>query len=198
MSGWCKATVLTIALAGCGDLLPDVSFERMLDQPRGDAFAASPYFADGKVMQAPPAGTVPYGREVEPTELHDGTTAGSYVSVMPLPVTRALLERGQNRYEIFCAACHGVDGTAVSEVARNMLLRVPASLVTEPVRSFPVGRVFGVITHGYGLMPEYAHELDAHDRWAVVGYLRVLQRSYETPLAALPDALRKRALEVLR
>ncbi|HKP60532.1 MAG TPA: cytochrome c [Polyangiales bacterium] len=192
------AALVVLVLAGCNDLLPDISFERMIDQPRGKAYRASPYFADGRLMQAPPDGTVPHDRLVGPPELIEGLAGADYVKAVPLSLDRALLTRGRSRYELFCATCHGIDGSGSSQVAQNMSLRRPPNLVEEPVRSFPAGRVFRVITGGYGLMPEYERALGVHDRWAVVAYLRALQRSQSTPLAALPQNLRTRAMESLR
>jgi hypothetical protein len=190
--------VFALALLACQDVLPDIDFERMIDQPRGKAYRASAYFADGQLMQSPPEGTVPRSRLLEPRELVEGVADNGYVSSIPLPIDRALLTRGRSRFEIFCATCHGSDGSGESQVAHNMMLRRPPNLVAEPVRSFPPGRVFHVISVGYGLMPEYQRALGVHDRWAVVAYLRVLQRSQSTPLAALPERIQREAKESLR
>jgi mono/diheme cytochrome c family protein len=187
---WALCSVLAL---GCEQALPDIGWERMLDQQRGKAYRASPYFPDGKLMQAPPDGTVPANRTALPQPVREGLIGDQYVSTLPVPTTRALLDRGRNRFETFCAACHGIDGSGESIVAHNMELRRPPPLVTEPVRAFPVGRVFQVISAGYGLMPSYAAELSVHERWAVVAYLRALQRSQGSALASLPDAVRKRA-----
>ena len=184
---------LALWSAGCGDLLPDLDLERMIDQPRGKPFQASPYFPDGRLMRTPPDGTVPVRRVEEPDEAREGPISTS----IPVPVDRALLLRGKNRFEIFCAACHGADGSGSSEVARNMTLRPPPALVSEPVRSYPVGRVYRAIAQGYGLMPGYPSDLDVHDRWAVVAYLRALQRSQSSALAALPENVRQKARQVL-
>jgi mono/diheme cytochrome c family protein len=127
----------------------------------------------------------------------DGMAGEQYVSTVPLPLTRAVLERGRSRFDIFCATCHGIDGSGESQVAHNMTSRKPPSLVIEPVLSFPAGRIFDVITHGYGLMPEYQRDLNVSDRWAVVSYLRVLQRSRAVALASLPEAVQRRAKEEL-
>lgn len=183
---------------GCEQLLPDITWERMMDQPKGKAFRESPYFADGKVMQAPPEGTVPADHPIGPRPLLEGLQGEDYVSAVPVAVDRPLLERGRNRFETFCATCHGIDGSGESLVAHNMEFRKPPSLVVEPVTSFPAGRVFQVISAGYGLMPSYAVQLPISDRWAVVAYLHALQRSQSTPLASLPEPIRRRAEESLR
>jgi mono/diheme cytochrome c family protein len=190
-------TLIWLAL-GCEQALPDISWERMMDQPKGKAFRASPYFADGKVMQAPPEGTVPADRAIGPRPLLEGLQGEDFVSAVPVAVDRPLLVRGRNRFETFCATCHGIDGSGQSLVAHNMELRRPPSLVAAPVTEFPAGRVFQVISTGYGLMPSYAVELPVSDRWAVVAYLHALQRSQAMPLASLPESIRRRAEESLR
>jgi mono/diheme cytochrome c family protein len=109
------------------------------------------------------------------------------------------VERGRRRFETFCAPCHGVLGDGRARVAANMTLRQPPSLVGERARSFAAGRIFQVITQGYGLMPRYSDEMPAtDDRWAVVAYLRALQTSRGVAARSLPPALRARAEEELR
>ena len=190
-------TLLLVLLLGCEQALPDIGWERMQDQQRGKAYAASEYFPDGKLMQVPPEGTVPAGRTALPQPIREGRSGEQYVTSLPLPLTRELLAQGRNRFETYCAACHGMDGSGESIVAHNMEQRRPPSLIAETVRAFPVGRVFEVISTGYGFMPSYAPELPVHERWAVVAYLKALQRSQSSPLASLPEAARRRAQEAL-
>jgi mono/diheme cytochrome c family protein len=115
-----------------------------------------------------------------------------------MPITRALLDRGRERFEIICATCHGPRGDGRSEVARHMERRQPPSLLDARVRAFPDGRVFRVAGEGYGFMPGYARDLGVEDRWAVVAYLRALELSQAVPLDALPPGLRRAADEALR
>jgi mono/diheme cytochrome c family protein len=189
--------VLLLAL-GCEQQFPDLTWDRMINQQRGKAYAASSFFPDGKLMQAPPEETVPADRPLGPRTWSEGSNADQYVSIVPTAVDHGLLQRGRDRFETFCATCHGIDGSGESLVAHNMEMRKPPSLVTEPVRSFPAGRIFQVISAGYGLMPAYAAELAIRDRWAVVAYLHALQRSQATQLVSLPDRLRTQAEEKLR
>ncbi|HET6333643.1 MAG TPA: cytochrome c [Polyangiales bacterium] len=195
----CSLFVLAaFALLGCQEAWSKVDLERMIDQPRGKAFKASEYFPDGRLMQPPPANTVPMNRVLGPEPLVEGTERGQFVSTIPMSLDRAVLQRGRGRFEVFCAACHAIDGSGDSQVAQHMELRRPPSLVTEPVRAYPVGRVFRAVTHGYGLMPGYQRDLSVSDRWAVVGYVRALQRSRGTALASLPEPVRASALKELR
>ncbi|HVZ33902.1 MAG TPA: cytochrome c [Polyangiaceae bacterium] len=194
--GW--TLLVSLAAAACEDALPDIDWQRMLNQAHLQAYESSRFFPDGRAMQQPPAGTVPVTHASGPSALLEGRAGATYVESVPIAADHSLLKRGQNRYEFFCSPCHGLTGTGESLVAHNMTLRKPPSLVAEPVRSFPVGRVFEVITQGYGLMPAYRQELPVQDRWAVVAYLRALQRSQGVELSALPPAVRAHAEEALR
>lgn len=193
------ACLSALGSLGCEGVLPEPDFERMIHQRGYRPFEASAQFPDGRVMQPPPEGTVARGEPLGPAPLTRGLTpAGQYAAEIPVPLTRARLERGRDRYDVFCAACHGVRGDGVSMVAANMSLRRPPSLIDPPVTSFPPGRVFQVISLGYGLMPAYDIHLDVADRWAVVAYLRALQRSQSVSLAALPPDERARAVAALQ
>lgn len=182
---------------GCENPVTAIGFERMIDQPRGKPYKASGYFADGRLMRLPPAGVV----AVDATEsrpLRTGLDGNAYLTAVPLRVDRALLERGRDGFDVHCAACHGLLGDGNSVVASHMALRKPPSLVDEPVRSFAPGRIFAVISDGYGLMPSYAAALAVDERWAVVAYLRALTLAAHADLGALPPEIRQRAEEALR
>jgi mono/diheme cytochrome c family protein len=183
--------------AGCRDTAASPDLARMISQRKAKAFAASPWFADGRAMRPIPEGTVRRSAVLGNPALTDGVVGGAYVTESPLPLTRALLERGRDRYDRYCATCHGVTGSGGTPVARAMELRRPPSLVDEPVRSFPPGRVYQVATRGYGLMPAYGADLSLEERWAVAGYLRALQKSRRATLDELPPPLRDRAAEEL-
>lgn len=183
-----------LGLGGCDPFHESLDFERMIDQHRYDPYEPSPYFDDGMVMQRPPFGTVPRSEEMLPAPVDLGVTAtGELVDTVPVPVSEALLARGENRYRIFCAPCHGVLGDADTQVAENMKLRPPRSLLDAQVRAYPAGRTYRVISMGYGLMRSYAAQLPVLDRWAVVAYVQALQLSQHAPLADLPEAVRTEA-----
>lgn len=184
---------LTVALAGCDE----VDLERMIDQPSYRPFEANPRFDDGMAMRRPPPGTVPRSAVVGPAELVSGRDDEGWLADFPLEVDRALVDRGRDRFRIFCAVCHGARGDGVSQVAENMDLRPPPSLVDPPYRDYPPGRIFAVATEGYGLMPSYREELTVHDRWAVTAFVQVLALSQRARLDELPDPLREEASEWL-
>jgi mono/diheme cytochrome c family protein len=166
-------------LAACGwDL------ERMMNQPRCEADEATTLLPGGTCNQVPPDGTIAWrSRAGEPE---------------PGTMTRARLLRGRDRFEVFCAPCHGVLGDGRAEVAENMVLRAPPSLHEPRLRRAPDRHLYEVIGRGFGLMPAYGGVLAGEDRWAVVAYVRVLQVSQDAELAALPAPLREEAGRWLR
>jgi len=192
-----RLVAAALAVSGCQNPVAAVGFERMVDQPRGKPFKASPYFADGRLMRSPPAGVVAANGVSASRQVRTGLDGEAYVRVSPVRVDRPLLDRGRGRFNVYCAACHGLTGDGVSVVATHMSLRKPPSLVAEPVRSFPPGRVFQVMSEGYGLMPAYGAELSFDERWAVVAYVRALGLSAGAALERLPEDVRRRAEEAL-
>jgi len=188
---------LLLVLASCDDeenlVELDWSLNRMKTQAVYREFDPGPGFPDGKVLQQPPAGTVPRERMVGADDLTLGLDeSGAYVERIPLPLTRELLLAGRLRYERICATCHGTLGDGVSEVAAKMPFVKPVSFHDPSVRAFPPGRIYQVVSFGYGLMPSFSYVLTIEERWAVVAYVRALQRSQNAPLAELPPRLRQR------
>ena len=184
------ATVAACALLGAcdnGDATPDWS--RMITQPKLLPFGETDAFADGRAMRPPPAGTVPREWTADPV-LRTGQAPGGDVEALPVPVTRALLDRGRHRFEIVCATCHGTAGDGESKVAHNMQRRRPPSLHEPRLIALTPGAMYRVIVAGYGLMPSYAKLVAPDDRWALIAYVRTLQLSWTAQLDALPPAIR--------
>ncbi|AGP37895.1 c-type cytochrome [Sorangium cellulosum] len=174
-----------------------LDLERMIRQQRYAPYQPSELFLDGAVMRRPPEGTVPNDRVTGDPGLTRGIAGGAYVTRIPVPVTLDLLRYGKERFEIFCATCHGIAGDGASEVARNMTQRRPPSLVDARVQAFPPGRIYQVIVQGYGLMRSYEPNIPLRDRWAIVAYVKALGRSRAAALDALPEPLRERARKEL-
>jgi mono/diheme cytochrome c family protein len=170
----------------------------MLDQKRYDPYEPSEHFDDGMAMRTPPFGTVPRSRLMASVPVSQGADDGELVERIPVELSPALVERGRDRYEIFCAPCHGLLGDSDTRVAATMTLRPPPSLHEPRLRDYPPGRIYQVITGGYGLMRSYAAELPIADRWAVVAYVQTLQLSQYAVLERLPADLRKEAISWLR
>ncbi len=177
------AVLALLALAACPGLDP------MQRQQKYKAYQASEYYEDGLAMRAPPAGTVPFHSLLDPAVETGVGPDGKALALSPLPVTAASMARGHDRFDVYCAACHGVLGDGQSQVALNMSLRKPPSL--HAYRQVPDGYIFRVITQGFGLMPSYAAALPPEDRWAVVAYVRALQLSQYAALDQLPPDARE-------
>ena len=169
---------------------PEPGLERMQEQPRLDPFAASSFYRDGMAMRRPPEGSVPLELGVDDPRIVDGVEHATYVDRIPIEVDRTLLERGRLRFEVFCAACHGITGDGTSVVAQNMQLRKPPSLMEDRIRALPRGRLYQIIRDGYGLMPGYAAQLSLEERWATVAYVLALQISRRSDVRALPQDVR--------
>jgi mono/diheme cytochrome c family protein len=191
----CWPLAVALLALGCGLAAGcNVDLERMLDQKKAEPFEASPVFSDGKAMRVPPAGTVATSRQLGPPELVSGLTReGSYVERIPIPVDAARLARGEQRFQIFCRACHGPLGDGESPVADAMELRKPVTLFAAAIVALPPGQIYRVISEGFGLMPSYSAQLAIEDRWAVVAYVQALQLSQSAKLAELPDDLQVEA-----
>lgn len=186
------AAAVVVLLAGCID--EDLLNPMAARQPRVNYYSESEFYADQLAMRQPPAGTVPRQRLVQNPALTAGKTgegtAVAFVDTFPVKVDRALLQLGRKRYDITCGTCHGPVGDGDSIVARQMGLRPPPSLHLYANR--PVGYIFEVITHGFGMMASYAAELPVHERWAVVAYIRALQLSQTARLDSAPPEERAR------
>lgn len=194
-SSWLWAVLLAVLSASCDNRqafhTPEPGLERMLQQRRGDRYAASSFFADGRVMRTPPPFSV--AREqpaVGDRKLETGRDADGYAKQLPVPTTRALLDQGHAAFDRVCATCHGVLGDGVSVVAEKMELRKPPSLHEARIRDLAPGQVFEIVSVGYGLMPNLASLLDVDERWAVIAYLDALRLSQAAPVAALPEAVK--------
>jgi mono/diheme cytochrome c family protein len=168
----------------------------MQRQQKVKAYQTNPFFPDDLGMRTPPEGTVPHG-PLLPAEVASGLGSdGKPVALSPIPVDVKMLLRGRARFDVTCAACHGVLGDGESQVALNMSLRRPPSL--HAYRDVPDGYIFRVITEGFGLMPSYAAEISAEDRWAIVAYVRALQLSQYATIEQVPPEVRKRLEEERR
>lgn len=193
--------LLPLVLAGCEWdgiwWVPEPSLERMIDQPKKDAYEHSDAFEDHRAMRPPPEGTVARDDGDGDPVVEYGVRDGRYVEEVPIEVTERLLERGRDRFTIFCATCHGDLGDGNSPVARNMDLVKPVNLLQPRIRAYPPGRVYRVVREGFGVMPSYRAELVTRDRWAVVAYLQALQLRAGVALDALPPELQQEAKEAL-
>jgi hypothetical protein len=169
--------LLGLLLAGCR--------QDMHDQPRYDPLEAARFFADGRSARLPVEGTVARGQLKMDEHLYQGRRNGQPVTEMPYPVTRAMLDRGRERFNIYCSPCHSPSGDGEGMIVQRGL-KHPPSFHIDRLREAPVGHFFDVITNGFGAMYSYASRVPVDDRWAIVAYIRVLQLSQRAPVAAVP------------
>lgn len=161
----------------------------MYDQPRYDTLDTSAFFVDGASARPRVAHTVARG-ELQDEALVRGTKDGRAVDAFPLPVTRELLARGEQRYTIYCSPCHGALGDGSGIVVRRGFER-PPSYHIDRLRNAPVGYLFNVVSVGFGAMLSYAEDIRAEDRWAIIAYVRALQLSQHIEVAQLPADARR-------
>ena len=144
---------------------------------------ANAMFADGRGMRLPPEGTVARDEVVGNPGLTEGMVDGVWVEAFPVPVDEALLTRGRERFEIYCAVCHGYSGEGDGMINKraNSLMEgtwvPPTNLVSDAVVARPVGHLYNTIRRGIRNMPPYAAQIPVEDRWAIVSYVRALQLS---------------------
>jgi len=161
-------------------------------QPRYNPYDPTDFFADGQSARTPVTGTVPRGElALGPQELlYTGKLNGELVDEFPFPVTRQVLERGRERFNIYCEPCHGMTGDGDGMIVQRGF-RHPPSLHSDHLRSAPAGHFFDVISNGFGVMYPYGYRIVPRDRWAIVAYIRALQLSRQVSINGLSAAERK-------
>ena len=159
----------------------------MHDQPRFKPLAKNDFFADMRASRAPVENTVARGQLNEDTYFYTGKIGSNPGDYMPaeVPVNQATLERGRERYDIYCAPCHARMGDGNGMVPQRGY-RHPPTFHQDRLRKAPLGYFFDVITNGFGAMPDYASQIAPRDRWAIVAYIRALQLSQDATAADVP------------
>ena len=158
----------------------------MHDQPKYTPLRPSEFFGDGRSARPLIEGTVARGHLGDDTLFETGKGPdGKFADTFPFPVTKEVLERGQQRFNIYCSPCHDRLGTGNGKIVRRGY-RHPPSYHIDRLRKVPNGYLFDVITNGFGAMPDYAVQVQPRDRWAIVAYIRALQLSQNAPLSAVP------------
>jgi hypothetical protein len=187
-SAWFAAALILglcgIGLAGCGYSLR----QDMANQPRQNPLSPSTFFPDGRSARPLPDNTVARG-EIADDEILVPKDSNAF----PLPLTPELLERGQERYEIFCSPCHGLQGDGQGLVTMRGM-KHPPSFHQDRLRAEPNGYLYDVVTNGFGAMYAYSAQIPPRDRWAIIAYVRALQLSRNAHLADLPADLREKLM----
>lgn len=202
--------LLPLIVTGCDRL-------DMYDQPRYEPLEASEFFGDGRSARPPLEGTIARGELRDDEAYYTGKEAGQLVSHIPTAafraiydreaqhfsqpyyqtepaeLRRALLKRGQQRFDIYCSVCHGRAGDGDGMIVRRGFRR-PPSYHIERLREAPDGHFYDVMTNGFGAMPSYASRIEVSDRWAIVAYVRALQFSQNAQLDDVPADERDKLL----
>jgi mono/diheme cytochrome c family protein len=168
-------------VGGCDRLRQDMG-----SQPKNKALSASEFFQDGRSERPLVENTVARGSILE-DDLYEPKESNAF----PLAVDLTLLERGEQRYQIFCSPCHGLQGDGNGMVAMRGM-KHPPSYHQARLRQVPNGYLFDVITNGFGIMMGYSAQIPPRDRWAIVAYLRALQFSRNASASELPAELREK------
>jgi hypothetical protein len=174
------ALVSLSLIAGCR--------QDMADQPKDKPLAPSDFFSDGRSERPLLENTVARG-SIE----NDPLFVARDSNVFPLPINLQLLERGQDRFKIFCSPCHGLQGDGNGMIAMRGM-KHPPTYHQDRLRQVPNGYIYDVITNGFGAMLSYSAQIPPRDRWAIVAYVRALQLSRNAKTADLPRDLREKIL----
>jgi mono/diheme cytochrome c family protein len=162
----------------------------MQDQPKYKDLRGSAFFADHRSARPVVEGTVARGSRYADAAFLTGKENGQPVATLPMPLTRELLERGRDRYRIYCTPCHGLTGDGRGIVVQRGY-RQPPSFNIDRLRAAPVGYFYDVQTNGFGAMMDYSAQIPTADRWAIAAYLRALQLSQGATVADVPPEERK-------
>lgn len=175
---------MVVALAGVTACRQD-----MHDAPRYEPLEASTFFVDGRGSRTLVANTVPRGMLRADEHYYQGKINGQLADTFPMPVTEAMMARGQERFNVFCSPCHGRTGQGNGMIVQRGF-RAPPSYHEERLRNAPVGYFFDVMTNGFGAMQDYASQVPVADRWAIAAYIRALQLSQRANVNDVPAARR--------
>lgn len=156
-----------------------------------EPFEASAFYQDGTSARPVPANTIPYGTEEEDMVFLTGRSEeGELTDEFPIEVDQAVLERGQEQYDAFCAPCHGLAGYGDGMIVQRGFSPPPSLHSTRLIQA-PAGHYYDVITNGFGQMYAYDYRVDPDDRWAIIAYIRALQLSQNVDPADLPSDLQQ-------
>jgi mono/diheme cytochrome c family protein len=199
MPVWCeprKTLVAKVELCVAGCTLPALLIiaslfvacrPDMTNQPKAKPLSESDFFSNGANARQPPAHTVARGDAREDTAFYTGQTNETYVTQLPVKLTRDLMIRGRERFDAICAECHDRTGSGNGMVVQRGFPQ-PPSFHVDRLRNAPIGHFFDVVTNGYGVMYSYATRVEPEDRWAIAAYIRALQLSHNAALSDVDSA----------
>jgi mono/diheme cytochrome c family protein len=169
--------VCVLAAAGCR--------QDMHNQPKYRPLRESVFFNDGSSARPPVEGTIARGALQTDAAFFTGKIGNAFVIEMPFPVTREVIDRGEERYNIYCAPCHDRTGNGNGMVVQRGY-RQPPSYHIDRLRQVEIGYFFDVMTNGFGVMPDYRSQVTPRDRWNIAAYIRALQLSQHAQRSDIP------------
>ncbi len=181
------SSILLLLLAG---LLLAGCQMNMRDDARLKPLEPSTFFEDNRSARPFVENTVSRGNLQLDPELYQGrTAAGEFVAEFPFPITAEVMERGRERYDIYCSPCHGRQGNGQGMIVQRGF-KQPSSFHIDRLREAPPGYYYNVITNGFGTMYSYAARVEPEDRWAIIAYIRALQLSQNATITDVPEEQR--------
>jgi hypothetical protein len=183
-----SAMAAMLVLAGCR--------QDMHDQPKFFPQRGTEFYADGRSARPQVENTVARGQMHDDAYFYTGMTNGAEGNTYPFPVTLDVLERGQERFNVYCTPCHSRVGNGAGMIVQRGY-RPAGNFHTERLRNAPLGHFFAVMSNGYGAMPDYAAQLTPEDRWAVVAYIKALQLSQNANAADLGGQQTRQLSEIV-
>lgn len=175
-------SLLLLALTACRD--------DMHDQPRYKPLAASEFFSDHRSARPEVEGTIARGQLRIDEARYTGKIAGEDINEFPIPITKADIERGRARFNVYCTPCHGRLGDGNGLVVMRGF-RQPPSYYSQRLIDAPLGHFYDVISNGFGSMASYASRVTSDDRWRIIAYIRALQFSESAKLSDVPAEQRQ-------
>jgi len=173
----CAIFCLALLVTGCT--------MTMRDQPRVDPYEPSTFFDNEQSAQLPVDDTVPVNEARTDDMLYTGQVDGQYAEAFPFLITKEGLEYGRQRYDIYCAPCHGYTGDGDGMIVQRGF-KEPPTFNQDRLREAAPGYFFYAISNGFGVMPSYANRIPVHDRWLIVAYVKALQLSQHASVTELP------------
>jgi mono/diheme cytochrome c family protein len=185
-SGFRLATAVFFAAAALSGCRQD-----MHNQPKAIPLRESMFFKDASSARPLVDDTVARGTLHDDAAFFTGKDNGVEVDALPFPLTAEVLDRGEQRYDIYCSPCHDVTGSGHGMIVRRGY-KQPPSYHIDRLRQAPIGHFYDVMTNGFGAMPDYRAQIAPRDRWAIAAYIRALQLSQHASLGDVPQEDRQK------
>ena len=187
------AVAVLVSLAGCNSIQRDPPIQIWWDMKRQAKFkpqGMTGLFVDGRTSRRPVEGTIARGHVMDETPYNTGMEGELYTGKSPVPLTAELIHKGQTKFNTYCTPCHDRTGSGAGIVAIRATNWQPSNLLEDRITQFTDGEIFTIITNGRRTMPAYKYQVAVDDRWAIISYVRVLQRAANSKIDDVPAEMR--------